>query len=184
VPYKGADMLMEAAAPLLKTGALTLDIVGDGPMRPQLEAMARELGIAEAVIFHGNLPHEEVQSVAVRANLLTFPSIREFGGGVVLEAMALGVVPVVVDYAGPGELVSERTGMKIPIGSRAEIVAGLAARLQAIVDDPSVLPALGEAAHARIQADFTWAAKARQVLQVYDWVLAGAEGQAPTVVPD
>jgi glycosyltransferase involved in cell wall biosynthesis len=184
VPYKGADMLMEAAAPLLKTGALTLDIVGDGPMRPQLEATARELGIAEAVTFHGNLPHEEVQSVAVLANLLTFPSIREFGGGVVLEAMALGVVPVVVDYAGPGELVSERTGMKIPIGSRAEIVAGLAARLQAIVDDPSALPALGAAAHARVQADFTWAAKARQVLQVYDWVLAGAEGEAPIVVPD
>jgi len=171
VPYKGPDMLLEAAAPALRQGHLTLDIIGDGPMRADLAALAERLGIAAAVTLHGNLPHGDVQKVAVQSNLLTFPSIREFGGGVVLEAMALGVVPVIVDYAGPGELVSEETGYKVPIGTRAEIVSRFGALLEEIVRDPSALPDLAAAGRARVQELFTWEAKARQVAAVYDWVL-------------
>lgn len=182
VPYKGPDMLLEAAAPLLRDGRLALDIVGDGPMGEGLRAQAATLGIAGAVTFHGNLPHTEVQRVAVRANLLTFPSIREFGGGVVLEAMALGVVPVVVDYAGPGELVTGGLGYKIPIGPRPVIVAGLRSRLEAIAADPSGLPALAAAARARVLQDFTWTAKAGQVRRLYDHLLQADSGPLPALL--
>lgn len=182
VPYKGPDMLLEAVAPLAKAGRLRLDMIGDGPMLPALRAQARDLGIDGAVAFHGNLPHEEVQTVAARANLFTFPSIREFGGGVVVEAMALGVVPVVVDYAGPGELVTENTGFRIPIGPRGAIVTGMRAVLERIVADPSALPGLARAAQARALKDFTWDAKARQIARVYGWVRAGKPGTAPALL--
>lgn len=182
VPYKGPDMLLEAVAPLARAGRLRLDMIGDGPMLPALRAQARDLGIDGAVAFHGNLPHEEVQTVAARANLFTFPSIREFGGGVVVEAMALGVVPVVVDYAGPGELVTENTGFRIPIGPRGAIVTGMRAVLERIVADPAALPGLARAAQARALQDFTWDAKARQIARVYGWVLAGKPGPAPAVL--
>jgi glycosyltransferase involved in cell wall biosynthesis len=171
VPYKGPDMLLEAAAPLLRAGALALDIVGDGPMRAALEAQVARDGTGGAVTFHGALPHRTVQNVAVRSQLLAFPSIREFGGGVVLEAMALGLVPLVVDYAGPGELVTEATGYRIAIGRRAEIVSRLRDRLAAIAEDRGPLGALATAARTRALEQFTWAAKAAQVRQVYDWVL-------------
>ena len=75
-----------------------------------------------------------------RANLLTFPSIREFGGGVVLEAMALGVVPMVCDYAGPAELVTKDTGFALPMGTRAEIVQRFRDRLTASVTTPHLCP--------------------------------------------
>lgn len=174
VPYKGPDMLLEAATTLLRDGRLTLDIIGDGPMMEALRGQAARGGITDAVTFHGNLPHERVQDVAAQTNLLTFPSIREFGGGVVLEAMALGVVPVIVDYAGPGELVTKDTGHKVPIGRRDEIVAGFRDRLGAIAADPSDLPAMGTAARARALSLFTWEAKAGQVRQIYDAILGNA----------
>jgi glycosyltransferase involved in cell wall biosynthesis len=182
VPYKGPDMLIEAAAPLLAAGRLTLDMVGDGPMRADLEALAQRLGVAVAVTFHGQVPHARVQDIAVASNLLTFPSIREFGGGVVLEAMALGVVPLIVDYAGPGELVTEGTGIKVPIGPRARIIADLRAALERVVADPSGLPEMAAQAHARAHDHFTWPAKARQVAQVYDWVL-GRRDSRPDLIP-
>lgn len=182
VPYKGPDMLLEAAQTHLREGRLTLDIIGEGPMRPMLEAQAAALGIADAVTFHGNLPHETVQSVAARTNLLTFPSIREFGGGVVLEAMALGVVPVIVDYAGPGELVTDDVGYKVPVGTRAEIVTRFAQTLDDIIAAPDALPAKAAAARARIAAGFTWAVKAQQVAEVYDWVVNG--GPRPDLFAD
>ncbi|KUF10162.1 glycosyltransferase family 4 protein [Pseudoponticoccus marisrubri] len=170
VPYKGPDMLLEAAAPLLADGRLTLDIIGDGPMRPQLEAQAAGL---PGVTFHGWQAHEAVQDVLARCHLLSFPSIREFGGGVVLEAMALGVVPLIVDYAGPGELVTAETGLKVPCGPREEIIAGFRSALEKLVADPTHLPGMAAAARDRVQRHFTWQRKARQVAQVYAAVQAG-----------
>ena len=183
VPYKGPDMLLEAAAPLLRVGTLCLDIIGDGPMRGALEAQAAALDLGDAVRFHGALPHEKVQDVAVRANLLTFPSIREFGGGVVLEAMALGVVPVVADYAGPGELVTPEVGYKIAMGWRDEIIARLRSCLEEIIADPSALPGRAAAARARALSLFTWAAKAEQIRVLYDAILQAPKDPPPQIFP-
>ncbi|MEP1356295.1 MAG: glycosyltransferase family 4 protein [Tateyamaria sp.] len=179
VPYKGPDMLLEALAPLLKHGHLHLDMIGDGPMRAALETQAQAAGCADQVTFHGAVPHERVQDIMVQANLLTFPSIREFGGGVVLEAMALGIVPVVINYAGPGELVQPSFGNKIPIGTREEIISSLRAEVQAVVQDPTELPWRAEAARKHAHSHFTWGAKALQIRRLYDAILAGQPLEDP-----
>ncbi|WP_026155429.1 glycosyltransferase family 4 protein [Paracoccus sp. N5] len=176
VPYKGADMAIEAALPLLRSGALVLDIIGDGPQMAQLRDLVAREGVGDAVNLLGWVEHAQVQAIAARSQLLVFPSVREFGGGVVLEAMALGVVPVIADYAGPGELVDDATGFRIAMGSRAQIVAGLRARLEAIAADPAVLPGMAAAGQARVMRDFTWPAKAAQVNRIWHALLAG---QAP-----
>ncbi|MFV0300098.1 MAG: glycosyltransferase family 4 protein, partial [Paracoccus sp. (in: a-proteobacteria)] len=135
VPYKGADMGIEAAAPMLRAGRMIYDIIGDGPQIEDLRQMAVALGVADRVIFHGWQDHGAVQAIAGQADILLFPSIREFGGGVVLEAMAMGVVPVIADYAGPGELVDESTGIRVPMGPRDALVAGFRAALQQMLAD-------------------------------------------------
>lgn len=188
VPYKGPDMLIEAALPHLRSGRLSLDIVGAGPMEDQLRSQVADAGVGGAVTFHGWLPHAEVQDVLARADLLPFPSVREFGGGVVLEAMATGVVPLVCDYAGPGELVDASVGHKVAMGDRAAVIAGFRERLGAILDDPSDLPRLSEAGLRRIAEHFTWDRKAAQILDIYRWVLAPAgpipHARAPFLPPD
>lgn len=171
VPYKGPDMLLQAAAPLLRDGRLVIDMIGDGPMMPALRDQVQADGTAAAVTFHGWLAHADVQTVAVQNSVFAFPSIREFGGGVVLEAMALGLVPLIVDYAGPGELVTPDVGRKVPLGDRAAIVAGFRAELERMAADPAALIPLAANSRARVLAAFTWPRKAAQVAQVYDWVL-------------
>ena len=170
VPYKGPDMALEAALPLLADGRMTLDVVGDGPLLAPLRARAAAAGVAHAVTFHGWQDHRGAMRVLAGADLLAFPSIREFGGGVVLEAMALGVVPVVVDYAGPGELVTPATGIALPLGDRAAIVADLRAALEGAAAAPGALAPLAEAGRRTVAERFTWPSKARQVGEVYDWV--------------
>ncbi len=169
VPYKGPDMLIEAALPLLQAGRLTLDIVGEGPLAEPLREAIRAGGAEGAVTLHGNVDHGRVQDILAGAHLLTFPSVREFGGGVVLEAMALGVVPLIVDYAGPGELVGPETGLKIPVAPRPELVAAFRAALERLAEDRGALPALASNARAEVARHFTWAAKAHKVAAVYDW---------------
>lgn len=171
VPYKGPDMLLEAAAPLLRDGRLQLDMIGDGPMLPGLKEQANALGISEAITFHGWLAHSDVAGVAGKCSVLSFPSIREFGGGVVLEAMAMGLAPLIVDYAGPSELVGPDTGFTIPLGARTAIIRDLAAELERLSENRGDVAATGARARARVLAHFTWSAKAAQIAEVYDWVL-------------
>lgn len=175
VPYKGCDMLLEAASGLLRAGKMRLDVIGDGPMGEALRDQAAREGLGAGVTFHGWLPHEKVQEVAAQSAVLAFPSVREFGGGVVIEAMALGLVPLVVDYAGPGELVDDRTGLKVPIGSREEIVNGFRRVLEGLAADPASLHPLAEAARRRVEDKLTWAAKADQIAEIYQRVLTGTD---------
>mgnify|MGYP002716805377 CR=1 FL=1 len=90
---------------------------------------------------------------------------------------------MVVDYAGPGELVTKDTGFKLPLGPRDEIIAELRKALEGVLADPSVLPAMGRAAQERVLRDFTWDAKARQIARVYDWILQGQPEPAPVLLP-
>ena len=186
VPYKGADMLLEAAAPILRSGGMTLDLIGDGPQMPGLREFVNREGLGESVRFRGWVEHRDLAAILAESDLLTFPSIREFGGGVVVEAMAVGVVPVVVAYGGPGELATEVTGYLLPLGSREEIVQKLADLLGRITADPSQIEAKSQAARRRIQRYFTWTAKADQIVDVYRWVL-GQSTEKPDLgmpVPD
>ena len=178
VAYKGPDMLLEAAKPLLRDGCMTLDMIGDGPLLEELKAQVTADGTASSVRFHGWVAHDGVQDIMTKCNLLAFPSIREFGGGVVLEAMALGIVPLIVDYAGPSELVKDGFGFKVPLENRPQIIASFRQQLEQIAMSPMMLPKIGKAARQHVLQMFTWAQKAQQVVQVYDWVL-GRQNEKP-----
>lgn len=171
VPYKGADMLLEAVAPLLRAGKIHLDIIGDGPEMERLRRLMSDLRVGASVDLPGWIDHEKVQDRLVRSEVFAFPSVREFGGGVVLEAMALGLVPVVLDYAGPSELVTAATGYKVPMGSRDEVILGFRDVLSRLCDARESLRPLADRARRRALTLFTWDAKARQTLEVYRWVL-------------
>jgi glycosyltransferase involved in cell wall biosynthesis len=168
VPLKGLSMLVEAARPLLEAGRMELHLIGDGPVTADLKVQAQGL---PSVHFHGWLPHEAVQDVAARCHILTFPSIREFGGGAVLEGMALGLAPLVVDYGGPADLVTPEVGLKVPLGNRETTTLALRQALETMAADPQSVARMGHAARQRVTDHFTWPRRAEHFGQVYDWVL-------------
>ena len=88
-----------------------------------------------------------------------------------LEAMALGLVPVIVDYGGPAELISPESGIAVPIGARDQVIGGFRAALTRLSESPGAIRPMGERARQHVLRHFTWDAKARQVMEVYRWVL-------------
>ncbi len=171
VPYKGCDILLEAALPMLRHGRARLTIVGDGPQRAELESIVSREGLEKQVEFRGWVAHEDVAPIIAEADLFAFPSIREFGGAVAIEAMAVGTPPMVVAYGGLAETVTEDEGFPIPIGSRSDLVQRFRSRLEEILDDPGIIDRKGQAGRCRVDAHFTWDAKASQVMDVYAWTL-------------
>jgi glycosyltransferase involved in cell wall biosynthesis len=175
VPYKGADMLLEAAAQFLKEGQLELHIIGDGPQRVLLETMVEQLEVQSRVHFHGWVSHIKVQETLRVCDFLALPSIREFGGGVVIESMALGVTPIVADYAGPSELVDDKTGIRVGFHDKQSLIEGMRDAFNLVIHSPQILDTLGAAGREKVLEKLTWEAKARQIIAVYDAVLSGTK---------
>lgn len=179
VPYKGADMLLAAAIPLLRDGKMTLEIIGDGPQMAELKATVAREKLDDQVEFPGWVAHEKVRTHLGKAQIFAFPSVREFGGGVVLEAMALGLAPVVINYGGPAELIPDGCGTVVPMGNRDEIIASFRHVLTDLTSDPAAVHATGLRAQRHVRSHFTWPAKARQLVEIYHWVLLGCPPPKP-----
>jgi glycogen(starch) synthase len=172
VPYKGADMVIEAAEPLLADGRAELTIVGDGPERQRLHELAARSANPSAIRFTGEIPHKQISEHFAAADLFVFPSIREFGGAVVLEAMAMGAVPIIVNYGGPSELVTKESAYCLDVGPRHEIVDSLRHTLETIAANPPALSQKVTDGQHRVRSEFTWQAKAQQVVNIYRKVLS------------
>ena len=166
VPYKGADVVIEAFAgsSRLRREAETV-IVGEGPQRAVLHTLVSRHSLEQQISFMGSLPQSQVSALCRASSVFAFPSIREFGGAVVMEAMACGLPCIVVDYGGPGEYVTDRTGIRIPCGTRETRVAQVRAALEACLDLP--LDSMSAAAAEHAHREFPWRKKAARFVSSY-----------------
>ncbi len=171
VPIKACDLALRGAAPLLKRNAARFTVVGDGPERQRLQRLATSLGIERAVSFRGMLPHADAMRCMRAADVLVFPSIRDFGGAVVFEAMAAGTVPIVTDFGGPGDIVRPEFGFKVPLTSEADIVSRIAGILETLAGDAALLDRLKEEGIRHARASYTWDQKVAAMTDVMNWAL-------------
>jgi glycosyltransferase involved in cell wall biosynthesis len=89
----------------------------------------------------------------------------------VIEAMALGVAPIVARYGGPSELVDDKTGIRIGFSDKTSLSKGLRDAIDGLVRSPEILDRLGAAGRRLVLEKLTWKAKANQFLALYDAVL-------------
>jgi glycosyltransferase involved in cell wall biosynthesis len=140
-------------------------IIGDGPGREPLRALADRLGLRGKVRFLGQLPHSEALSEAWRCHLYVMPSVEEPFGVAYVEAMA-GGLPAVGSRGegGPEDIAKAGGGMLLvePDDHRA-----LARLLRSLVADPARLSELGQAARSTVERDFTWARCGKATVEAY-----------------
>ena len=182
VPLKNCNIVIRSAASLIREKRIRLDIVGDGWDRPNLEALARELRLEKDVTFHGWLPHPKAMEILARSHIMALPTIREFGGGVVVEAMARGVVPIVVRYGGPSDLVAEGCGIPLPLKNEPDTVQDLERVLKELVKNPGRIRQLGEAARVKARSTFTWERKTELLAAVMNYAMGA--GPRPALAPN
>lgn len=181
IPCKACDLALRAAAPLLRNDLARFSILGDGPERNRLEQLAKSLGIDKAVTFCGWVRHAEVLGRLRSADILVFPSVRDFGAGVVFEALATGAVPVVTDFGGPGDIVHPGVGYKVPLTNESEFVSQMEKILTDLAGNRDLLKRLRKQGMSYARERLTWDAKAQSTTQVLNWVLL--RGPKPNLPP-
>ena len=158
VELKGHEYVLRALARVRERHPdVRLDIVGDGPLRDELEALAAGLGVAGAVQLHGALASEEVAALMAEAHLFVMASVapaagdREGQGLVLQEAQASGLPVVVTDHGPLPE--------GVVVGGSALLAperdpGALADRIMWLIEHPAEWPAMGRAGRAHVERHY------------------------------
>ncbi len=181
IPCKACDLALRAAAPLLRSDLARFTVLGDGPERDRLEQLVKSLGIEKAVSFCGWVSHAEVLNRLRSADVMVFPSVRDFGAGVVFEALAAGAIPVVADFGGPGDIVHPEVGYKVPLTNESDFVAKMERILMGLAHNRDRLERLRRQGMAYVKESLTWDAKAQSTTQVLNWAVR--QGPKPVLPP-
>jgi glycosyltransferase involved in cell wall biosynthesis len=168
VPEKGVDLLIRAFAQLVKMRAgARLLLVGGGPERDRLEALAVELGVGDCVEFIAQVPSMEMPALYPRMDALVLPSLtrpnwKEQFGRALTEAMACGVLVVGSDSGAIPNIIGE-AGLVVPEGD----VDALAGALRRLRESAALRAELGAKGRARVLAHFTHQQVAADTVAVY-----------------
>jgi len=145
-------------------------LLGDGPERKRLEAIAEDLGIASQVKFWGRLPRAESLSKLGESHALVHPSLHDSGGWTCLEGMAAGRPIICLALGGPNTQVTDETGIKVPANNPEQAVEGLAEAMKSLANDPELRVRLGQAGQKRVREVYDWEVKGQFFAQIYEKV--------------
>ena len=170
VDFKMIDILLEAFAPLAREFNAHLDVIGEGDQRSKLEQIARDLKITDHVNFAGWMKYKESATLMAKADAMVFPSLREPGGAVVMEAMAVGLPVIAADWGGPADYVgtdADGAGMLVKPDTRESFVNGLTAAMRKLAESPDLRRRMSENARDRAVKQFQWESRVDALLGVY-----------------
>lgn len=172
VYWKGLHLGLQAFAMARRTNlAMSLTIIATGPEEQRLRREAARLGLAGAVQFAGRMDRPDALRLLADHDCLLFPSFQDSGGAAVIEAMAAGLAVICLDTGGPAVTVTDDVGIRVPVRSPSQVVAGLANALVALAADPARRKRMGQAGKQRVQDVFLWDRKADVIDALYEQAL-------------
>lgn len=148
-------------------GGVQALLIGDGPERERLQALATELGVADRIRFMGNRPHEEMPALLRSGELAVFPSLMEATSVAALECMSCGVPVAASRVGGLPEIVDAEVGALFEPADPDDL-ADTVVQLLTGAD----LEALGRAGRERVVAHWSNDRLAERHLEIYRALLA------------
>lgn len=172
LPDKGQEWLIRALAEIRKEfPSAKLLLAGDGPRKGRLEALARELGVAEAVQMPGFVA--DVESVYAALDVFLLPSFFEALNNSLLAAMAYEIPSVAFHRGALGEIIEhQKSGLLVSGPDVAEISASV----KRILQDVKLGASLGQAARRRVEEHFSAEQMVEGMIRVYERVLREKSG--------
>jgi glycosyltransferase involved in cell wall biosynthesis len=168
---KGVEHFVRAAAEMSRRRRCRFVAAGDGPLRGDIERLARELGVADDVVVTGFLTPELIPSIITLSSVAVLPSLYEELGVVILEFMLMRRPVVAHDVSGVHKLVQHmRTGILVPPFDPPK----LADEIERLLDDPELTRRLTDAAAPIPHRDYSLASVGDRLESIYQHVLQEA----------
>ena len=149
----------------------SFDIVGSGPEELHLKEVIEEAGLQSKVTLHPAVPRPELLSKMTESDVFLFPSLRDGGGAVVIEAMAASKPVVCLNTGGPGTHINQECGFKITPESPGAAATELARALELLYKDRELCTSLGKAGRARAEDEYHWDRLGDRLMDIYQQAL-------------
>lgn len=170
IPSKRVDVTIRAFAQLRKKYPdMTLTVVGQGPLRENLERLCAELGVSEGVTFTGQLPNDQVFAKLCQSQFFVMVSKPEGFGIVYLEAMAAGCVTIGTrDQGIAGVIENGRNGFLASADAPEQIVAPI----EKCIEDPLMGAQMAKQGQMTASG-MTWSDNAQKMLTLFEQIKLG-----------
>ena len=180
VEKKGVTYLLDALRQVLQTHpSVVLDIVGHGPLRPELETKADRLGLGDSVRFMGPVRHADLPARYQEADIAVFPFIEASSGDqegfglVTVEAMGCGCPVVVSALPAVRDVISSpEIGVLVPPADAAE----LAQAIRSIIESPAESLKRAQNARCYAKSRFDWSVSSSHFGETFIRLLANTSG--------
>jgi glycosyltransferase involved in cell wall biosynthesis len=177
-PIKGLKLGVRAFAAFRASNpGATFEIVGSGEAEAEVRELIRRLGQESRIRMTPWLARPELMRRLQSCDVLLFPSFRDGGGAVVVEAMACGKPVICLDTGGPAFHVQDGWGIKVAPGAPASVVDGLAAGLARLAGDRALREGLGRAGRERVLSFYLWDKLGDRLAEIYREVLSTERGK-------
>jgi len=167
VDWKAVDIILEAIARLRGTTNISLEIIGEGPMRENWQRLSESLCLSSIVKFSGWMNQQNCALRLQQADGFLLPSLFECGGAVVLEAMAMSLPVIATAWGGPLDYLDETCGILVPPLSRETLIEGFSAGIKKLAESPTLRQQLGQSGYDRAKRYFDWERKIDRILELY-----------------
>ncbi|MBP7009492.1 MAG: glycosyltransferase family 4 protein [Kiritimatiellae bacterium] len=162
--FKDHQMLLAAFAGFVKDHpAARLVLVGSGPLRPRTEKQAAALGLADKVMFLGEVSFPHMPGVYAAADVKVVSSVYESFCFAAIEAMATALPVLTTDCGWVPKLVADGAGVVVPVGDAEAFAAGL----KKLADNPALRQRMGATGRQQVLERHTWPVSAEKLLALY-----------------
>lgn len=165
---KGFDLAIRSFALFVsRFSGSELVIIGNGPEERRLSRLINDLRLENKARIVPWMPREAVLKTMRSSHVFLFPSFRDGGGAVVVEAMACGKPVICLDVGGPGFHVQKEWGIKIPPLSPEFVVKTISSSLELLYENHDLRESLGRAARSRVMDFYVWDRLGERLANIY-----------------
>jgi glycosyltransferase involved in cell wall biosynthesis len=159
VPFKNVISAVRALTYLIPSYKIHLTIIGNGPEKERIEQEIVKNNFEDKVTFVSEVNRLDVLNELKKSDIYLFPSLREGGTWALMEAMAIKLPVICLNWTGMEIITDNKTAIHIPITTPKQMPKDLADAIRKLIDQPELKESLGDAANKRIKDVFNWDSK-------------------------
>lgn len=165
IARKGLPFALHALAGMRELN-WNLDVLGEGPLTAEWQALTQRLGLADRVRFCGRLSRDEAIRVMSDADVLVHPSLQEGWPTVVIEALSLGMPVVTTNHHGMADMITSECGILVRVDSPGHLIEDLGTALRSLAANPDLVGKLALGARRRAE-EFSLARQEEAICGLY-----------------
>lgn len=166
---KALNLVLSALEQLPAQNSWRLHVIGDGPCKVALQATSAALKLDKRILWHGQVPREQVLDIMRDADVHLLPSIMDSNPTVLLEAFEMGLPSIALDQFGARDLITPETGFKVSLNTVEKVIEQFSEHMTFCLNNHAALDVM-KTNVLRRQAALHWDVTLRQVRDIYEKV--------------